>query len=256
MKVNLRDLIRRYWWVDKSDGYDSVRGIVHIETEHAGYFYYHRAHIMKSDVHNENANVIEIIAKEIFATAQPDAEITLTPVGNGLYRSSDYIYATFDGVNIAKALEADGILVRIRGTGSTHYLPVGPEESAVSFVSFNGGGSSDVSKALAHGMAYLANGLYPPEWVDALPTVKPVRFFLYYEHRHGTTLQVYDRNNLDSPVINRMFPGCAWANAISLTDMLYYLNRALGYNFKVRDRNKYFTALVTDFYTKAEGGVR
>lgn len=252
MKVNLRDLIRRYWWVDKDNSY----GIVHIGAKHKGYYYYHRAYFMEPGVHNEDANFIKIVAKDIFVTTQPDVEVTLTPVGNGLYRSSDYIYVPYTGTDIVKAIEADGILTRIRSAGSNHYLPASPEESAVSFVSFSGGGSSSVSTALAHGVAYLANGLYPPEWVSALPTVRPVHFFLHYEHRHGTTIQVYDRNNLDSPVIDRMFPGCTWVNAISLTDMLYYLNRALGYKFKVRDRDKYFTALVADFYTKADGGVR
>jgi hypothetical protein len=251
MKVNLRNLIRRYWWVDKRDSY----GIVRIETKREGFHYYHRAYIMEPGVHNENNNIIEIVAKEIFATTQPDVEVTLTPVGNGLYRSSDYIYTPFTGAHIAKAIEADGILIHIRSAGSAYYLPVASEDSAVSFASFHGGGSSGVSKALAHGMAYLANGLYPPEWVSALPTVRPVHFFLYYEHGSGTALQVYDRNNLDKPVINKVFSGCTWVNAISLTDMLYYLNRALGHNFKVRDRDKYFTALIADFYTKAEGGV-
>lgn len=251
MKVNLRDLIRRYWWVDKKDGY----GVVHIDTKRDGYYYSHRAYIMRPSVCNEKTNVIEIVPRNIFMTSQPDAEITLTPVGNGLYRSSDYIYAALTGINIAKAIEADGLLVRIRGLSSSHYLPACPEESAVIFVR-HGGGSSGVSVALAHGVAYLANGLYPPEWVAALPTVRPVLFFLHYEHRHGTMLKAYDRNNLDRPVIDRVFHGCAWANATSLTDMLYYLNRALGYNFKVRDRDKYFTALVSDFYAKAEGGVR
>lgn len=255
MKVNLRDLIRRYWWVDKSDSYGNVCGIVNINTKREGYHYSHRAYVMKPGVHNENDIVIELVAKDIFVTSRPDVEVTLTPVGNGLYHSSDYIYVPFAG-DIARAIEADGILVRIRGVGATYYLPASPEESAVSFVRFREGASSGVSKALAHGTAYLANGLYPPEWVAALPTARPVRFFLYYEHRLGTILKVYDRDTPDRPVIDRIFAGCAWVNAISLTDMLYYLNRALGYNFKVRDRDKYFTALVADFYTKAEGGVR
>jgi hypothetical protein len=251
MKVNLRDLIRRYWWVDKDDSY----GLVRIETKREGYHYYHRAYIMRPGVHNENNNVIEIVVRDIFVTNHPDTEITIQPVGEGLYRASDSIYVPYTGAYIAKAIEADGLLMHVRSAGAAYYLPVVPEDSAVGYASFEGGGSSGVSRAQAYGMAYLTNGLYPAEWVSALPTVRPVYFFLYYERNSGTRLQVYDRHNLVKPVIDKAFPGCAWAKAISLSDMLYYVNRALGHNFKVRDRNKYFTALVADFYTRAEGGV-
>ncbi len=252
MKVNLRDLIRRYWWIDKDDHY----GLVRIETKREGYYYYHRAYLMGPGVQNESSNVIEIVTRDIFVTSHPDTEVTLKPVGEGLYRASDIIYVPFTGSYIAKAIEADGILMHVRSAGAAYYLPVAPEDSAVGYASFEGGGASSVLKAQAYGMAYLANGLYPAEWVSALPTVRPVYFFLYYEHRSGTRLQVYDKHNLDKPIIDKIFPGSAWVKAISLRDMLYYINRSLGHNFNVRDRDKYFTALVTDFYAKAEGGVR
>ncbi len=251
MKVNLKDLIRRYWWVDKGDSF----GVVHIETKREGYYYTHRAYIMQTGVYSENNNVIEIVTKDIFVTDQPDVEVTLQPVGNGLYRASDSIYVPFTGTYIAKAIEKDGLLVHVRSAGVNYYLPAVPEDNAVIYVKFGGSSTSGVSSAMAYGSAYLANGLYPPEWASALPVVRPVHFFLYYEHRSGTRLQTYDRDNATKPLFDWVFPGHAWTKAVSLSDMLYYVNRALGRNFKVRDRNKYFTAMVSDFYVNAEGGV-
>ena len=240
MKLNLHALIRRYWSVEfaKTKAVYYL-GPVDIVTTKDSSYYTHKLSLLEED--RKGGSVFRVSNFSIAYTYRENPVIELEPIGEGLYRSTDLINISYNAVDLFAYLKRKGLIAVV--PYELLAVPYPPEDAAVVFAQRN--------EALVCGHAYCANALYPKKYMELLPNPKPVVFYIYYRYRKGSVLSLYDKQNNKLLGITRYFPGCRWAQAKSLSELLYYVNRDLGLDLPQRNLDRYFTALAVKAYANA-----
>ena len=246
MKLNLHALIRRYWSVQFAEATANWLGPVDIVTAKNYSGYAHKLWLLEED--RDGGAVFRIRQPTIAYTYSENPVIELKPIGEGLYRSTDLIYISYEAHELFEYLERKGLVTVV--PYERFAVPYPPEDAAVVFTRYE---EDAVSEALACGHAYIANALYPKEYTELLPNPRPVVFYVYYRYRKGNTLAFYDKQNNERLGITRFFPGSRWTEAKSLSELLYYVNRGLGLDLPQRNLDRYFTALAVKAYADVTG---
>lgn len=246
MELNLHALIRRYWSVQFAKNSTDYLGPVGIVTDKNYSGYAHRLLLLEED--NDGGTVLCIKRVTVAYTYNESPIIRLESIGEGLYRSTDLVYISWEARELGEYLERKGLIAI--APYDQFAVPYPPEDSAVVFVRCKG---DIVSEALACGHAYVANALYPKEYTELLPNPKPVLFHVYYRYRKGNSLAFYDKQSNERLGMTRYFPGSRWTEAKSLNELLYYINRGLGLDLPQRNLDRYFTALAVKAYADVTG---
>lgn len=247
MRLNLHALIRRYWSVQFVRAKANYIGPVDIVTTKNYSDYAHKL-LLLEEKNCDGGAVFRIKPFAMAYTYHDNPVIELKPIGEGLYRSTDLIYISYEASDLFAYLERKGLIAIVPYEHLA--VPYPPEDAAVVFARYEGNG---ISEALACGHAYRANALYPRKYMELLPNPKPVVFYVYYRHRKGSFLTLYDKQNNERLGITQHFPGSRWAKAKSLSELLYYINRGLGLDLPQRNLDRYFTALAVKAYADATG---
>lgn len=244
MKLNLHALIRRYWFVQFAKTKAAYLGPVDIVTTKNSSYYVHKLSLLEED--RSGGSVFRVRNFAMAYTYNENPVIELKPIGEGLYRSTDLIYISYDAEELFAYPKRKGLIAVVPYEHLA--VPYPPEDAAVVFARHEKGG---ISEALVCGHAYRANALYPKKYMELLPNPRPVVFYVYYRYRKGSVLTLYDKQNNKPFGLSQHFPGSRWAEAKSLSELLYHVNRGLGLDLPQRNLDRYFTALAVKAYANA-----